>query len=487
MTARHLPGEHNQDSHGDGTGEAKTALKDALKLAGDIELAPGETLLGSDKVTSSDGVIRLALTDRDGDRSLRLGLGGPGFGDADDEAGPWTGGPNRPTDPDADAPGGYTAQLDEVSTRRLRETLSEALAAGVAKQREIDAAFDAGDDEPDRPTEGYWTFADGAVSGQWANVHYLALLDDPTVGVEFYLGAVPPGSTFDDIQAADQVARLGPAEMRKLLRVLDRFTSTDRSGVRHFRHLSVLPAPEGDPGGRPVSREVDSAMRTAMRPNTETGLAEREVPFEMRSSSDGLTFEGYAAVFDSPTSIDSWEGQFDEVVVRGAFVDTLRQRMPVLMFEHGKHPLIGTMPLGVIVRAAEDSKGLHIEARLSDNWLIQPVRDAVRDKAVKGMSFRFTVADGGEKWERRTGRSDLRTLTRLLVPELGPVVFPAYEPTTASVRSLVERLPDFTGQPGARSAGGGDLGTQPRTGEVPPIPARTRADDDALRLRGILK
>ena len=77
----------------------------------------------------------------------------------------------------------------------------------------------------------------------------------------------------------------------------------------------------------------------------------RSVDFALVRSEDGgdgLTLEGYAAVFDSPTRIDSWEGQFDEVIQRGAFKKTLRERTPVLQFDHGQHPLIGSIPLGTI-------------------------------------------------------------------------------------------------------------------------------------------
>lgn len=201
---------------------------------------------------------------------------------------------------------------------------------------------------------------------------------------------------------------------------------------------------------------------TDAAPAPTQGILVRSVPFEIvraDSEGDGLTFEGYAAVFDTPTRINSWEGEFDEQIARGAFKDTLAQRMPVLMFEHGQHPLLGSMPLGTIREAKEDRKGLFIRARLSDNWLIQPVRDAVRDGAVDGMSFRFSSPGrGDERWERREDDVDLRTLLRLSVPELGPVVFPAYEPTTASVRSLAEQLPqDLTGRSDARSTDGGRL------------------------------
>ena len=156
------------------------------------------------------------------------------------------------------------------------------------------------------------------------------------------------------------------------------------------------------------------------------------------------------------------------------------------MFEHGKHPLIGSMPLGRIDTIREDKQGLFISARLSDNWLIQPVRDAVKDRAVTGMSFRFyPPSDGDQRWEKRDGLPDLRTLLRLDPPELGPVVFPAYEPTTAAVRSLLDGLDldeDFTGRDGARSAPGGERkDVQPGNGGTSPVNKAAR--DRAWRMR----
>lgn len=170
----------------------------------------------------------------------------------------------------------------------------------------------------------------------------------------------------------------------------------------------------------------------------------RSVDFEFevaeRAAGTGLTLEGYAAVFNTPTFIDSWEGRFEEVILPGSFRATLERSTPKLMFEHGKHPLIGNMPLGTIDHAAEDSRGVHIKASLSDNWLVQPVRDAIRDKAVTGMSFRMVSASIVDKWERRSSGIDLRSISALDCPELGPVVFPAYEPTTVAVRSVLDRL-----------------------------------------------
>lgn len=160
----------------------------------------------------------------------------------------------------------------------------------------------------------------------------------------------------------------------------------------------------------------------------------RKVDFRAEPSADGLTLEGYGAVFNADTVIDSWEGTFVERLAPGAFKKTISERTPVLQFDHGSHPLIGSIPLGVITSLREDERGLKVKARLSDNWLVEPVRDAIRDGAISGMSFRFRVLN--ESWDHKA-RQDMpvRTITEVALYEVGPVVFPAYEQTSVGVRS----------------------------------------------------
>ena len=149
---------------------------------------------------------------------------------------------------------------------------------------------------------------------------------------------------------------------------------------------------------------------------------------------DGLTLDGYAAVFNEKTEIHDYMGRFQEQVAPGAFKRTLGQRMPIIQFDHGTHPLIGSIPLGRFSKINEDSHGLKVRARLSDNWLIEPVRDAIRDGGITGMSFKFRVI--GEQWQKgEDGEDDLRTITEVELYEAGPVVSPAYEATTVGVRS----------------------------------------------------
>jgi HK97 family phage prohead protease len=198
-------------------------------------------------------------------------------------------------------------------------------------------------------------------------------------------------------------------------------------------------------------------MTTPLRTDAVRHDLVRSVPFAVRDAAgdvgegDGLTLTGLAAVWDSPTEIDSWEGTFTEQIRKGAFRKTIREMTPVLQFDHGRHPLVGSIPIGRIDDIAETDEGLALTARLSDNWLIEPVRDAIRDRSVTGMSFRFDVVR--EEWRDNTGalikpdeigpllwnpgdRGPLaRTLVELKCRELGPVVFPAYTDTSVDVRA----------------------------------------------------
>lgn len=183
----------------------------------------------------------------------------------------------------------------------------------------------------------------------------------------------------------------------------------------------------------------------------------RSVPFTFTrdgdgdSEDDGLTFEGYGAVFNSPTRIDSWEGTFDEQIAPGAFRKSIRERTPKFQFDHGRSNF-GSLPPGVIEDITEDDRGLFVRARMSASPYWEPLRDAISSGAVDGMSFRFSVIR--DEWRDAAGKivkpEDLeealwtqsrgvllRTLKEVKVAEVGPVVWPAYADTTASLRSKV--------------------------------------------------
>jgi len=173
-------------------------------------------------------------------------------------------------------------------------------------------------------------------------------------------------------------------------------------------------------------------------PDAQKALVTRAVNFSTRAADDdGFTLEGYAAVFDTPTRIDSWEGLFDERIARGAFTKTLSERKPVMQFDHGHDIATGSVPIAAIESIREDDHGLFVSARMFDNPRVEPIRQAIAGGAIDGMSFRFRVTR--ESWDESRD-VPMRTIRELSLFEVGPVVFPAYEATSVGVRSLLAEL-----------------------------------------------
>ena len=197
----------------------------------------------------------------------------------------------------------------------------------------------------------------------------------------------------------------------------------------------------------------------------------RETPFALRTAADGepndgLTLDGFGAVFGSRTIIDSWEGRFAEEFTLGSMKRSFREMPPKVQFDHGRHPMIGSIPIAALRSISEEvdsvlapNGGAHIVARVFDNWLMAPVRDAIAAEAINGMSMRFSVVR--EVWTTYDGKAirdeqallallreamfddvpddqlPIRSVREAKVPEMGPVVWPAYPETSVSMRSTV--------------------------------------------------
>jgi len=156
--------------------------------------------------------------------------------------------------------------------------------------------------------------------------------------------------------------------------------------------------------------------------------------FEIRSTtgddSDYMSFRGYAAVFNSP----SQPLPFTEMVMPGAFKKSLRSRNNVRMYlNHDSSMLLATTRAGTL-RLEEDSKGLLVDADLPPTTVGRDLSILMQRGDVDSMSFGFSVPRGGDKFSEDGSTRELREV-RLY--EVSVVTgFPAYEATSASVRSL---------------------------------------------------
>lgn len=122
-------------------------------------------------------------------------------------------------------------------------------------------------------------------------------------------------------------------------------------------------------------------------------------------------FEGYASLF----------GVADlgaDVVMRGAFADSLRQRGPRgvrMLWQHN-----AAEPIGAWLSLVEDARGLKVHGRL--NLEIARAREALalmRDGSLDGLSIGFRTERA-----RRDRKTGLRHLHKLDLWEISVVTFP---------------------------------------------------------------
>lgn len=141
---------------------------------------------------------------------------------------------------------------------------------------------------------------------------------------------------------------------------------------------------------------------------------------------------GYTAIYNRWETIND---RLEERIMPGAFAKTIKERDVLALWNHDDRYPLARQSAGTL-RLQEDPQGLHAEIKLNPE--IQYHKDlwhAIKDGTVKGMSFRFTVPDGGEQYERGSIGRARRTLTQVTLYEVGPVTFPAYEATSISART----------------------------------------------------
>jgi HK97 family phage prohead protease len=154
--------------------------------------------------------------------------------------------------------------------------------------------------------------------------------------------------------------------------------------------------------------------------------------FEVREDADGMTFEGYAAIFDSPSE----PLPFIERIKRGAFNRSLtKARNDIkLLWNHDTSAVLGSTRAGTL-KLVEDNRGLKVTATLPNTTLGRDAAVLLKRGDVDSMSFGFSVPSGGDDWNEDGSE---RVLKSVRLHEVSIVAFPAYTSTagTTSVRGL---------------------------------------------------
>jgi len=173
-----------------------------------------------------------------------------------------------------------------------------------------------------------------------------------------------------------------------------------------------------------VSVEAKDMAKIETRVNT--------TQFEVREAEGGggMTFTGYAAVFDSP----SQPLPFTERIKPGAFRRSLNARNDIkMLWNHDTGQILGSTRAGTM-RLEEDSVGLRVTADLPDTQAGRDAAYLLKRGDVSSMSFGFSVPKGGDEWVSENER----VLNSVRLHEVSIVAFPAYEGTTGKtmVRGL---------------------------------------------------
>ena len=184
--------------------------------------------------------------------------------------------------------------------------------------------------------------------------------------------------------------------------------------------------------------ESENANRTTGNPVAELETRMSPTDFEIRETSEGMTFEGYAAMFDSP----SQPLPFTEKIAPGAFTRSLKSRNDIkLLWNHSAGEVLGSTRAGTL-KLTEDERGLKVWAMLPNTTTGRDTSELIRRGDVDSMSFGFSVPRNGDSWSEDGAE---RTLNEVRLHEVSIVAFPAYTATagTTAVRGL-ERLAERT-------------------------------------------
>jgi len=168
---------------------------------------------------------------------------------------------------------------------------------------------------------------------------------------------------------------------------------------------------------------------------------------EQRAEGDeGLpTITGYGAVFyreDDPGTEYKFEGfwdKFAERIMPSAFDNAIKEDDVRGLFNHNPSMILGRTSAGTM-NLSVDATGLRYDITPPDTQAGRDVVEAIRRGDINGSSFTFVAEDVTYREQKQEDDSILviRELHRAKLYDVGPVTFPAYESSTAGVRSAGE-------------------------------------------------
>ena len=170
-------------------------------------------------------------------------------------------------------------------------------------------------------------------------------------------------------------------------------------------------------------------------------MEKRAFPFEMRmeTAEDSTRVIGAGAVYNK-RSQDL--GGFFEIIREGAFKRSLESGREVKsFFNHDPNQVLGTTESDPPLTITDDKRGLLYDVEIPDTSYGRDLKENLKRKNVKGSSFQFRTIE--DNWYKTDAGETIRELISAELFEIGPVVDPAYLPSTSELRTLQAQKEEY--------------------------------------------
>lgn len=146
---------------------------------------------------------------------------------------------------------------------------------------------------------------------------------------------------------------------------------------------------------------------------------------------------GYAIVWDTPST----NLPFTEVIKAGA-LDGVNLSGVLALYNHDFANVLGRVDAGTLKLAIGDH-GLRFVLDIPNTTLGHDVYTNIKNGNLKGLSFRFTIANGGEQWKQISGKTT-RVISKIAtMREISLVSVPAYDDTSVEVTRSFEEFTEI--------------------------------------------
>lgn len=147
-----------------------------------------------------------------------------------------------------------------------------------------------------------------------------------------------------------------------------------------------------------------------------------------------MILKGIPIVYDKKTLINDINGSYNEIIERGA-LQGVNLKDTHLFYNHD----LSKVPLArapKTMQLTETRDGLELEATLPDTPEAKSVYTAVKRGDLTGMSFAFTLDEGGSRYNAKENTRSINKFNKIL--ECSVVPFPAYQETSIEARAQID-------------------------------------------------